>query len=180
MGRLWKRSMSSLTSSWLIGEQLEAFLTLPPDWNGIRTWLDPIAVPLVPAVKLNFFRSREAPSLASLGYCSPKGLTSDRLKVSYQQFHLAWHHVIMERHIRIISVDNCSLICSSYAGFAGTKGSGSSLTHWLMMQIGDICPIIYLTGRLKASMLAMLQLWSNTHLKDIQFARKRHWTKRRV
>lgn len=39
-----KRSVSLLPASWLIGEQLEAFLTWQPGCIWIRSWLDQIAV----------------------------------------------------------------------------------------------------------------------------------------
>lgn len=165
MGCLWKRSMSPLASSWLIGEQLEDFRTWPHDWTGIRSWLDPIAVPLVAAVKLDFLEAGKLQPWHRWDIETQRVLKSERLKVSYHQFHLTWQHVIVEQHVKIISVDKRSLICSSQADLAGTKGSGSSLTPWLMLQIGDICPIIHLTGRLTASMLAMLQLWSKTNFK---------------
>lgn len=109
MGCLWKRSMSPLASSWLIGEQLEAFLTWPHDWIGIRSWLDPIAVPLVTAVKLNFLEAGKLQLWHCWDIVTQRVLKSERFKVSYHQFHVAWQHVIVEQHVKIISVDDCSL-----------------------------------------------------------------------
>lgn len=122
MGRLWKRSTSSLASSWLIGEQLEAFLTWPPDWTGIRNWLDPIADPLVTEVKLDFLEAGKLHLWHGWDFEIQKVLTSERLKVSFHQFHLAWQHVIVEQHVKIISVENCSLICPSLIWSRRYKG----------------------------------------------------------
>lgn len=73
------------------------------------------------------------------------------------------------QHVKIISGDFCSVCCSSHGDLCNYKKLWQQPDSPVNIEISDTSPIIFLTGRVTASMLAVLLLWTKTSFKRQPF-----------